>query len=295
MRPESPEQPESLRRLQEQFFAALREPLSGSSRAGTWLPGAGPPESEAFSETANALIALGNLNEEGEAVTQPVERLELYHAHYWRKVMHFVSKDLPSLILLMGEADFWALFEAWHLEQGSESYSIRYLVRRLPSWLAEHPEWLGRNPQATLDCARMECALREIFEITIQPPLGVEQLPSLQAGTTLAVQPALRLLKVSTPVDLLRRNPRPTQCPQELLFPKEQEDIHLVLSRREGQVRVEREDPIAWTLLRNLRAGQSLEKALNTAQVSNWPRPEEALRQCFERWGRLGFFVSESS
>lgn len=90
---------------------------------------------------------------------------------------------------------------AYLRENPSTSFTLRNLGARLPQWLAAHPEFAPRNHRLALDVARLEWAYVEAFDSTAANALRVSDLQSLNADSTLSLQPHLQLLDLLYPVD----------------------------------------------------------------------------------------------
>ena len=133
-----------------------------------------------------------------------VERLEIYSRSYWFRLLDSLREDFPGLCGVLGERAFHRLSEAYLREVPSRSFTMRDLGSRLEAWLRRRPDFAGKHPELALDMVRLEWAHIEAYDGGQRKPLGPEDL--LEPGPDIAfgLQPHVRLLSLSYPVDDLR-------------------------------------------------------------------------------------------
>lgn len=252
---------------------------------------------------------------EAEAIIRPndrlssFERLEIYNRQYWFRLYGCFEEDFPGLLAILGRAKFDALMRAYLTACPSQSFTLRNLGSRLESWLGEHPEFIQPHATLALDMVRLEWAHIEAFDSEECPRLSPESL-SIDEDSTLALQPYLRLLALSYPVeDLLLQvrnedgssdsssnNANATRKRMHVrryaaLEPK---PIWLAIHRLENTVWYK---PIAreeFLLLSALVAGRTLGEAIEAAFAdSSLPEDQRAafLQEAFATWSMLGWFT----
>ena len=254
---------------------------------------------------------------EADAIIRPndrltsFERLEIYNRQYWFRLYTCFEEDFPGLQAILGRAKFDALMRAYLTDCPSESFSLRNLGSRLEAWLDQHPEHLGPKPALARDMVRLEWAHIEAFDSEERARLSAEALAAIDENSTLRLQPYLRLLALSYPVDDLllqvrtengssasstnnastsrkRRHVRHVAA----LAPR---PIHLAVHRHENSVWYKPLSAEEFGLLSALIAGKPLGDAIDLA-LANSPLPEDQrpafLQEVFAAWAMLGWFTS---
>lgn len=208
------------------------------------------------------------------------ERLEIYNRQYWFRVIESISEDFPALNAVLGSKRFEALVLAYLQENPSTSFTLRDLGARLPSWLAAYPGRAGTRRSLAVDVARLEWAYIEAFDSASLSPLGSQDLASLSAGSTLRLQPHLRLLHLRYPVDELvlfvhnataeaevasnaAAEYRPG--PSRTLTSVKRSNVYLAVHRFENSVYCRRMDREEFLLFTSLRSGDSIPVAIEDA------------------------------
>lgn len=144
---------------------------------------------------------------EAEAIIRPndrltsFERLEIYNRQYWFRLYTCFEEDFPGLEAILGRAKFDRLMREYLTECPSESFTLRNLGSRLESWLTAHPEFIAPHGTLALDMVRLEWAHIEAFDSEERPPLSADAFANVGEQTELHLQPHLRLLALSYPVD----------------------------------------------------------------------------------------------
>lgn len=239
------------------------------------------------------------------------ERLEIYNRQYWFRLYSSFEEDFPGLQAILGRAKFDALMRGYLTDCPSESFSLRNLGSRLEAWLGEHREHQGPHPKLALDMVRLEWAHIEAFDSEERRRLSPERLAALSENSTLRLQPHLRVLALSYPVDDLllqvrtengsaassannanvarkRRHVRHVAA----LAPK---PIHLAVHRLENTVWYKPLSREEYGLLSALMAGQTLSEAIDHAmEKSRIAEDQRAafLQEAFATWSMLGWFTS---
>ncbi|MFP5226773.1 MAG: putative DNA-binding domain-containing protein [Acidobacteriota bacterium] len=291
--------PTSLQEIQRRMAAAVMHPLTRS-------------------ETMPRKRRDGASNKnEAEAIIRPndrltsFERLEIYNRQYWFRLYSSFEEDFPGLQAILGRTKFDALMRAYLTDCPSASWTLRNLGARLEAWLGQHPEHLGPHPQLALDMVRLEWAHIEAFDSEERPRLSAKKLAAIDENSTLHLQPHLRVLALSYPVDDLllqvrtengsaassannasvarrRRHVRHVAG----LTPK---PIHLAVHRHENSVWYKELSPEEYPLLAAVLAGKRLGEAIEAALTgSALPEDQHAafLQEAFANWSMLGWFTS---
>jgi hypothetical protein len=239
------------------------------------------------------------------------ERLEIYNRQYWFRLLSALTDDFSGLRAVLGDRRFDALSKAYLRDCPSTSFTLRNLGARLEGWMRKHPRFAGNRQKLALDMVRLEWADIEAFDGESVPALKTEHLANVNpARLRLRLQPYVQLLDLRYPVDDLllavrgkdqddasfasnafsekRRRKRVASVAR--LKPAE---IFLVVHRVDFFVyfrRVEREE---FALLRALRDGKTLERAIVAAfRASSIPedqRPQN-VAEWFHHWATLGWF-----
>lgn len=253
---------------------------------------------------------------EADAIIRPndrltsFERLEIYNRQYWFRLYTCFEEDFPGLQAILGRARFDALMRAYLTECPSESFTLRNLGSRLESWLEKNPTWIEPHTMLALDMVRLEWAHIEAFDGEERPRLSVEALASINEESVLPLQPYLRVLSLSYPVDDLllevrnengsststtnnasatrkRHHVRRTAA----LAPKA---IHIAVHRLENSVWYKpltiEEYRLLSAMLMGTRLGEAIERAFHDSKL---PEKERAglLQEAFGSWSALGWFT----
>jgi len=183
--------------LQRRMAAAVMEPLaeddvmSERRRDGTIMS----DEAAAFIKPSASLTSF--------------ERLEIYNRQYWFRLFESLEEDFPGLKAVLGAEKFDAVIRAYLAANPSNSYTLRDLGSRLAGWLKQGEQILGEQGALAVDVARLEWAHIEAYDGASSSPLSPEFLGSVTESTRIGLQPHVRLLDLSFPVDefLIRLRP----------------------------------------------------------------------------------------
>ncbi|HEX4039998.1 MAG TPA: DNA-binding domain-containing protein [Acidobacteriaceae bacterium] len=254
---------------------------------------------------------------EADAIIRPndrltsFERLEIYNRQYWFRLYSCFEDDFPGLLAIVGRAKFDALMRAYLTDCPSQSFSLRNLGSRLETWITEHPAYVAPHVTLALDMVRLEWAHIEAFDEEERPRLSAEGLTELSEGSTLHLQPYLRLLALNYPVDDLLVQVRSedgssTSSANNASAVRKRHHVRQVaaLAPRVMHLAVHRHENSVWykplageefDLLGALVAGRPLGEALEGALASS-TIPEDQrpafLQETFATWAMLGWFTS---
>ena len=240
------------------------------------------------------------------------ERLEIYNRQYWFRVLSSMVEDFPGLRAVLGDRRFEAMSKAYLVDCPSRSFTLRNLGARLEAWLRKNSKWAGPKQALAVDIVRLEWADIEAFDGKAEPALRPEDLrPDAGANLKLKLQPYVRLLDLKYPVDDLllevRKEDEDTDFASNAFQERHKRkrvqavaklkpaEIFLAVHRVDDSVyfrRIEREE---FVILRALRDGKALGKAIEVAfRKSRVPAEERAglVQQWFQNWAALGWFCA---
>jgi len=239
------------------------------------------------------------------------ERLEIYSRMYWFRVLDSLYEDSPGLRAALGTDRFLRLAEAYLVRYPSRSFSLRDLPSRLARFIREEPRHTRPHTALCHDLARLEWARVEVFDSAARPPFTADDLRTADPATLkLGLQPYLQFLEFDHPVDdfliaarqreeLSRREASNTSLAsghrraRKLRLPRPAR-TWLAVHRLDHLLYFKRLDPAAYRILRAIRAGRTLDRAL-AAGLPRGPAAEtEAwaarIQGWFRTWMELGWF-----
>jgi len=251
-----------------------------------------------------------------EAIIKPndrltsFERLEIYNRVYWFRILSSLAEDFPGLRAIIGQKNFDKLLVAYLKDCPSESFTLRNLGSRLEAWLRDHSQFAPRRHRIALDMVRLEWADIDVFDSAELPKLTEKELLNSGEDPKLRLQPYVRLLDLSYPVDDLLLNIREQQEPEtdiasnvflerehhtrsrRLKLPRPKK-TYLAVHRQEMIVYFKRLEPEGFALLRELQQGKTLSQAIEASV--NWSNQKvdhitENVRGWFANWAALGWF-----
>jgi hypothetical protein len=242
------------------------------------------------------------------------ERLEIYNRQYWFRLYESFEEDFPGLLAVLGRKQFETLMRAYLEACPSTSYSLRDLGSRLSLWLKENPLFTAPRSELARDVVRLEWAHIEAYDAAQLPAPTAEFLGSITDETRFQLQPSVRLLALSFPVDELLIAVRQNAGGEEVssnnamvqrraravrqvanLAP---EPIWLAVHRQEFTVYYKRLQPAEFRMLSAIEAGVTLAEVFaaayddaQDAELSEAEAVERAafLQQCFYQWSVLGW------
>jgi hypothetical protein len=248
-------------------------------------------------------------NRDGVALVKPnsrltaFERLEIYNRSYWSRVLDAFSEDFPGVRALVGAAGFDRLRRAYLADCPSGSFTMRDLGQHLVAWLETHSAYAEPHTAAVLDMAKLEWAEIESFDAAEHERLAPEHIAALDPTASLQLQPHIRLLEVTYPVDSMifgirkaaRRNGSParTFARTRVERAKSAAPIYLAIHRHELVVHYKRLDKEEFRLLRAISEGVSIEDAVARAYADSTLTPDvctQHLQNSFALFSALGWF-----
>jgi hypothetical protein len=169
--------------LQRRFAAAIMQPLVRGDRQS-------PKTKVGYIKPNDRLTSL--------------ERVEIYSRSYWFRLIDGMYEDFPGLRAVLGQRAFDRVVRAYLADCPSKSYTMRDLGSRLGDWLKRNPQYVGNKLAVCLDMFRVEWAHVEAWDGEHRKVLGPGDLVELGPGLSMGLQPHVRLLELSYPVDELR-------------------------------------------------------------------------------------------
>ena len=291
-------QPANLKEIQRRMAAAVMHPLTRSYAM---------PHRRRDGASNNA---------EAEAIIRPndrltsFERLEIYNRQYWFRLYTSFEEDFPGLEAILGRAKFDRLMREYLTECPSESFSLRNLGARLEAWLTAHPEFIAPHETLSLDMVRLEWAHIEAFDSEERAPLSADAFANVGEQTVLSLQPHLRLLALSYPVDDLllqvrTENGSSASSTNNASAARKRRHVRQVAALAPGPVHiaVHRLENSVWykplgqeefRLLQAIQAGKPLGAAIEEAfQSSDIPEDQRPafLQESFASWAMLRWFT----
>ena len=294
----------SLREIQARMAAAVMQPLTPSERMRPKTATGKSMRKEAaeFIKPNDRLTSF--------------ERLEIYNRQYWWRVLGSLMEDFPGLQAVVGERKFDALSKAYLIDCPSRSFTLRNLGSRLEEWLKKHPKYTAPHETLALDVVRLEWAQIDAFDAAEEPRMRSEDLQALGPDPCLRVQPYLRLLDLSYPVDDLllaikdaegdedrsmasnAMNERRRHSHIRRFKRLQPQKIFLLVHRLEDSIYFKRLEPEAFALLHALKAGKPFSRAATLAfRGSAIPKEAhpETVKRWFEDWSSFGWFCRPAS
>jgi hypothetical protein len=216
-----------------------------------------------------------------------LERLEIYRRSYWCRVLDSLLEDFPGLCAIVGSRRFNRLAKSYLAEQPSESFTLRNLGSRLEAWLGDHPDYAGANLALALDMVRLEWAHIEAYDAAAHQRMGRKDLLELGAESKVDLQPHLRLLELSYPVDDLRIRVQQLTSDKHSRAARnlKPETIRLAVHRIEFAVYYRRLAAGEFQILKALESGKSLGEAVSSLEDSH-----DMVEGWFASWSRMGWF-----
>lgn len=240
------------------------------------------------------------------------ERLEIYNRQYWFRLYSSFEEDFPGLKAILGSSKFEKLMRAYLVDNPSASFTLRNLGSRLEAWLILNPKWIEPDRDLALSMARLEWAHIEAFDAAEDSVLTSEELAGINEDTRLRLQPYLRILALSYPVDDLLIAARSNSGSQNVATnnaakaPENKsafriknaapEQVYLAVHRQQNSVYYKRLLREEFRLLELLLSGQDLGSAIENA-MNETAMTEEAFHQmlesAFATWSMLGWFSAD--
>jgi hypothetical protein len=225
-----------------------------------------------------------------------VEMLEIYREQFWLRHTGSLVEDFPGVGGIVGSEDWNRLVVEYLLAHRPETYTLRDLGAKLPSFIATRS--FLENAALVADMARLEWAHVEVFDADDTPALDPKKLAAVPEdaweGARLVPDPGLRLLRFEYPVIPLRKRLLAAEDGEEPIPLPEPEQSHWAVHRRERGIFHDALEQSAFSLLDRLVRGRPLGKACEEASRELGLSVEELggkLEGWFAEWARLGYVV----
>ena len=238
------------------------------------------------------------------------ERLEIYNRQYWFRILSGFAEDFPGLRAVVGERRFDAIAKGYLTDCPSESFTLRNLGSRLEAWLRKHPAAAGPRVDMAIDMARLEWADIDAFDGLAEEKLKLEDLAAADPATLrLRLQPYIHLLDVRYPVDDLlleaRKHAEEFDIASNAFSERQKRkrgkqaanvkptEVFIAVHRQDEEVYFRRLDREEFAILSAIRAGKSLQRAIDAAWKGSGIPPDERQSQVqnwFQTWSSLGWF-----
>ncbi len=211
-------------------------------------------------------------------------RLSIYKRSYWYRLLDSFREDFPGLQAIVGEKAFMRLAQAYLAATPSKSFTMRNLGEGLERWLRANPKYAGNKHCAALDMVRLEWADIEAFDGAGLPLPRESDFLNAGPDFSLRLQPHVRPLRLSYPVDdwrIARRMKRAN--------PK---DIAVVVYRLDNSVYYRRVSMYEIRILESLQQGEKVASAISHAFQDCVFSPEKQARlvgESFSLWAQLGW------
>ena len=287
----------NLMELQRRLAAVVMQPLTtqdGMRRK--------TPEGRSTKAEAEALI-------KPNRVLSSFERLEIYNRQYWFRVLSCFAEDFPGLRSIIGSSKFERLMRAYLNDCPSLSFTLRNLGSRLEVWLRSNPEWIAPRETLALDMVRLEWAHIEAFDGGYEPKLTLADIESAGLELPIALQPYIRLLELTYPVDDLLIEVHDEQVDSDIssnaartrqlrnrirrYAQPDPERIYLAVHRTDDSVYYKRLQVESFRMLKALSNQMPLDEAIDMAFFSSAMTEYErviAIQHWFANWAELGWF-----
>lgn len=284
--------------IQRQMARAVMTPLTPAERMRSVAP-----DGRSLRAVANKII------KPNDRLTS-FERMEIYNRQYWFRVLAGFAEDFRGLRAVLGTRPFDQLAQAYLQDCPSQSFTMRNIGSQLETWLRKHPKFAGPKQQLAVDMVRIEWADINAFDGTRETPLKSTDLAQADpAKLRLRLQPYLTLLDLQYPADDLllevRKHAEETSVASNAFSERHKtkrvkavarmkpSPIFLAVHRLEEEVYFRRLEPEEFAILSHLRAGKSLNAAIE-AGLRQSPTPADArpllIQKWFQTWSTLGWF-----
>jgi hypothetical protein len=236
------------------------------------------------------------------------ERLEIYNRQYWFRLYSSFEDDFPGLRVVLGGERFELVMRSYLQACPSRSFTLRDLGSRLPDFLREREDLLEPNAALAQDMVQLEWAHIEAYDAASLPVADTTFFQTVKGETVLALQPFVRLLELSYPVDDLLIAVRKDEESSDTSSNNAQVErkhssvrriaelpparIWLAVHRQEFTVYYKRLTREEHRMLLLLRAGAPLAEVISQAfRDSQLDEATQAalLQEAFRQWAALGW------
>ena len=219
------------------------------------------------------------------------ERLGIYAHMYYARLIEVMEGEYPTTRQILGEHAFAASCRRFVAKNPSRTRTLNSLSAKFPDFLARTLPRSGRHGLA-VDVARIERAMEDVFDAPLAAPMTAAEFAAIgsEAGVTLRVNPALRLLKLRYPANAYMTAQRRGERPR---IPRPRA-THVIVFRRGYQVFRRDQEPEQFKLLQALVAGRPLAAAVRASigsRAASADRVALRLGKWFEEWASAHLFV----
>ena len=219
------------------------------------------------------------------------ERLGIYAHMYYARLIEVMEGEYPTTRQILGEHAFAASCRRFVAKNPSRTRTLNSLSSKFPDFLARTLPRSGRHGLA-VDVARIERAMEDVFDAPLAAPMTAAEFAAIgsEAGVTLRVNPALRLLKLRYPANPYMTARRRGEQPR---IPRPRA-THVIVFRRGYQVYRRDQEPEQFKLLQALAAGRPLAAAVRASigsRAASADRVALRLGKWFEEWASAHLFV----
>lgn len=239
------------------------------------------------------------------------ERLEIYNQQYWFRLYSSFEDDFPGLLAVLGRETFERVMRAYLDACPSTSFSLRDLGSRLHGFLRKNVELTGPKSRLAQEVVLVEWAHIEAYDAATVSPFPPESFASIGDETILELQPSVRLLDLSYPVDELLIAMRQDAGSNDTssnnataarkisvvrrVAQLRPDPIMLAVHRQEFTVYYKRLRMEEYRMLTAIQTGVPLSDVFATA-FNNSLLDETAqaalLQECFQQWAVLGWLCA---
>lgn len=288
----------SLQELQRRVAAAVTEPLTSG-----WTMRKRRHDGTSMRSESDTLI-------KPNAALSSFERLEIYNRQYWFRLYSSLEDDFPGLRSILGTQRFDRVIREYVVACPSRSFTLRDLGGQLHEFLLRRRDLIEPRTGVALDMARLEWAHIEAYDAAEYPVPDARCFAAATEKTIFPLQPFVRLLDLSYPVDDLlialrqeeagshvssnsaqasRRRPETQRLAR--LVPNR---IWLAVHRQDFTVYYKRLSSTQFQILTAIQAGCPLGDALSQQTWGNIS-DLETIQDAFQQWAALGWFSSPES
>ena len=174
-----------------------------------------------------------------DARLDAVHRLEVYANAYFYRILDCLREDFPALARFLGETAFHDLITAYLRAHPSDSFSMRYVGRRLPGFLRSEPgaAWARERHPWAPDLALLEWSFLDAFDAPDAPVARREDLaqvpPESFAELQFWLDPSVQRLEIDARALRLKRTATADDPPD---LERVEGTEHLLVWRREERV-----------------------------------------------------------
>lgn len=240
-----------------------------------------------------------------------LERLEIYNKQYWFRLYSSLEDDFPGLLAVLGRRTFERVMRCYLDTYPSTSFTLRDLGSKLQMYLSSHEALTGGKSKLVLDVVGLEWAHIEAYDAATFPAPEPKYFAGITDDSLLRLQPSVRLLELSYPVDDLlisirqsigssdtsSNNASVTRKSSTIRYVGKisPTNLWLAVHRQEFAVYYKRLRPEEYRMLCGIQAGLPLGEVFGTAfQGSTMDEASQAdlLQEAFHQWAVLGWLCA---